>query len=380
MSAAIADELTAVIHQLRKHQASHQSWLDHFRADPNHSCGKCTPDVLAGVGDAVEQEVSVKVYDGLIDRVSKAQQALRDAALPAGRPQPVEYPRVINDDGELRLEQTSPPNSFLQVVRNSDGKEIASTPCVTTEPKDEIIRLLLGAWVKCNRPDAAAGRGAQGEALALQEFVELIAAIPTDAEVQGITAQGAIYRGPNLDLLIQQARAALRAAPQPTQGEALAPVCKSFTPTHCGACGHVERDHPPADSTRTLDQVLAYLRGLSYPQRFLDEVAQTARIQANGGQWLRPEPRVTNARFPESYIAASAERSPQEPHDYDRLRQQALVIERILRDAGCPQMSLEAGVQWLANRSERIRTLEQENETLKAAAARRARYPHEPRH
>ncbi len=66
-----------MIHQLRKHQASHQSWLDHFKADPNHSCGRCTPDVLAGVGDAVEQEVSVRVYDGLIERVTAAQTRLR---------------------------------------------------------------------------------------------------------------------------------------------------------------------------------------------------------------------------------------------------------------------------------------------------------------
>jgi hypothetical protein len=79
----IADSLTAVIHQLRKHQASHQSWLDHFKVDPNHTCGRCTPDVLAGVGDAVEQEVTVKVYDGLIERIRAAQTALRGIPLPA---------------------------------------------------------------------------------------------------------------------------------------------------------------------------------------------------------------------------------------------------------------------------------------------------------
>lgn len=76
--AKCADNLTAVIHQLRKHQASHQSWLDHFKADPNHTCGRCSPEVLAGVGDAVEQEVSVKVYEGLIERVTAAQAALRE--------------------------------------------------------------------------------------------------------------------------------------------------------------------------------------------------------------------------------------------------------------------------------------------------------------
>lgn len=73
----VASALTAVIYQLRKHQASHQSWLDHYKADPDHTCGRCTPDVLAGVGDAVEQEVSVKVYDGLIERVTNAQASLR---------------------------------------------------------------------------------------------------------------------------------------------------------------------------------------------------------------------------------------------------------------------------------------------------------------
>jgi hypothetical protein len=72
-----ADALTAVIYQLRKHQKSHQSWLDHYLVDPNHTCGRCTPEVLAGVGDAVEQEVYVKVYEGLIARVLDAQAKLR---------------------------------------------------------------------------------------------------------------------------------------------------------------------------------------------------------------------------------------------------------------------------------------------------------------
>lgn len=83
---AIASSLTAVIHQLRKHQASHQSWLDHYVADPDHTCGRCTPEVLAGVGDAVEQEVTVKVYEGLIQRIQAAQNALRESSpVPAHR-------------------------------------------------------------------------------------------------------------------------------------------------------------------------------------------------------------------------------------------------------------------------------------------------------
>ena len=75
--AKVADELTAVISQLRKHRASHQSWLDHFAVDPNHTCGRCTPDVIASVGDAIEQEITVKVYDSLIERVAAAQALLR---------------------------------------------------------------------------------------------------------------------------------------------------------------------------------------------------------------------------------------------------------------------------------------------------------------
>jgi hypothetical protein len=37
------------------------------------------PDVLAGVGDAVEQEVTIRVYDGLIERVTNAQRIIRAA-------------------------------------------------------------------------------------------------------------------------------------------------------------------------------------------------------------------------------------------------------------------------------------------------------------
>jgi hypothetical protein len=110
-SQAIADELTAVVHQLRKHQASHQSWLDHFKADPNHTCGRCTPEVLAGVGDAVEQEVSVRVYDGLIERVQAAQTCIRQeeqirAALDEALRLLQHYGGLLNmhDGGERRVD------------------------------------------------------------------------------------------------------------------------------------------------------------------------------------------------------------------------------------------------------------------------------------
>lgn len=62
-----------------------------------------------------------------------------------------EWPRILNDDGMMRLEQTQPPNSYLVVKRNEDDSEVVSQPTAVTEPKDEIIRLLHGALLAALR-------------------------------------------------------------------------------------------------------------------------------------------------------------------------------------------------------------------------------------
>jgi hypothetical protein len=58
---------------------------------------------------------------------------------------------IIERDG-LRLHQTKGPNAYLVVTRLSDNREVVSAPCVVTEDKDEIIRLLFAAWLAYAEP------------------------------------------------------------------------------------------------------------------------------------------------------------------------------------------------------------------------------------
>ena len=69
-----------------------------------------------------------------------------------------EQPRriIVERDG-LRLQQSAGPNAYLEVVKIADASEVVSTPCVVTEPKDEIIRLLFAAWLELAEPAAPAG-------------------------------------------------------------------------------------------------------------------------------------------------------------------------------------------------------------------------------
>jgi hypothetical protein len=51
--------------------------------------------------------------------------------------------KILAEHDGLRLVKTDGPNAYLVVQDVAHGTEITSTPCVTTEPKDHIIRLLL---------------------------------------------------------------------------------------------------------------------------------------------------------------------------------------------------------------------------------------------
>jgi hypothetical protein len=62
--------------------------------------------------------------------------------------------RIIVERDGLRLQQSAGPNAYLEVVKVSDGSDVVSTPCVVTEPKDEIIRLLFAAWLELAEPAA----------------------------------------------------------------------------------------------------------------------------------------------------------------------------------------------------------------------------------
>jgi hypothetical protein len=82
---------------------------------------------------------------------------------------------IIERDG-LRLHQTKGPNAYLVVTRLSDNREIVSTPCVVTEDKDQIIRLLFAAWLSyaepAERSEPAAASVPQGGELHLAVYGE----------------------------------------------------------------------------------------------------------------------------------------------------------------------------------------------------------------
>ncbi|MGH8678630.1 MAG: hypothetical protein ACREUQ_09810 [Burkholderiales bacterium] len=61
---------------------------------------------------------------------------------------------ICRHDG-LRLAKLPGPNPFLVLTRLSDGKELVSQPCVTTEPKDEIVRVLLADLARLRASVAA---------------------------------------------------------------------------------------------------------------------------------------------------------------------------------------------------------------------------------
>jgi hypothetical protein len=62
-----------------------------------------------------------------------------------------QWPRVIIERDGLRLQQSQPPNSFLEVVRIADGKEIVSQPCVVHDDRSELIMLLFAAYARLVR-------------------------------------------------------------------------------------------------------------------------------------------------------------------------------------------------------------------------------------
>jgi hypothetical protein len=120
------------------------------------------------------------------------------------------WPRIINDDGSLRLEQTQPPNSYLVVRRNSDNAEVVSTPCVTTEPKDEIIRLLTGAWVK-----AIHGREAEARETPPPTCAAWTGPMTLIGALLRVAYHGALVKPEGPYVLVADLHALLHTAPHP---------------------------------------------------------------------------------------------------------------------------------------------------------------------
>jgi hypothetical protein len=132
------------------------------------------------------------------------------------------WPRLIIEHDGLRLRQSQPPNSYLQITRISDNSEVVSHPCVTTESKDEIIRLLL---IAVTSAVAAREPADPPRPFTREQVIERLR-----ARIHGLVNHGA-------------------------------EICEAFVnqsevPVSCGRCGYLAEVHDIRDANRIIARLL----------------------------------------------------------------------------------------------------------------------------
>jgi hypothetical protein len=68
---ATTTALSEMLAWMTEHRESHVSWLRHFEADPDGTCGRCTPELIRSVGNADDQRATIARYDRMIDTVTR---------------------------------------------------------------------------------------------------------------------------------------------------------------------------------------------------------------------------------------------------------------------------------------------------------------------